>query len=434
MRFLLYSLLASFLLCGCQRQHEQPATTPHKSVAISHRHHQTTPHKPLSKEIIAELDYYLQRHSIEDEGYDMVARYAEVGDSLFMTYLPDGHFSPLALKNLKGYRREGIGLTHDARGRIYIGIWSEDSLSIGVRIDRKGIYAGEFDGYMQASGHGCYRHHDGTYYEGRWQNDQREGYGIAISPTRLLAGTWKKDRFFGEHIRHTVERIYGIDLSRYQHERGRRRFGINWKILRVTSLGRRIKGTIDGDVDYPIRFAYLKATQGISIQNRYFATDYASAHRYGIPVGAYHFFSPRQSGKLQANYFLSKGIFKKGDLPPVLDIEPTNAQIKAMGGTSVLLREIRVWINVVEQRLHVRPVLYVNQRLVNDHLEQDADLLRDYPVWIARYGEYKPGLHLCFWQLSADARVKGIQTEVDVNVFNGYEPQWEEFLLEATIP
>ena len=61
------------------------------------------------------------------------------------------------------------------------------------------------------------------------------------------------------------------------------------------------------------------------------------------------------------------------------------------------------------------------------------DLLDNYQVWIARYGEYKPGIHLSFWQLSADARVKGIATDVDVNVFNGYEPQWQEFLEKETI-
>jgi len=385
------------------------------------------------QKIKAELDYYLQRHSIEDEGYDMVARYAEVGDSMFGTYLPKGVFSPLAVLSPRGMGRQGIGLNRDARGRIYIGVWKADTLEVGLRVDKDGLYAGEFDRHMQASGHGCYRQADGTYYEGHWQYDQRDGFGIAVSTSRLQAGTWRKDRFVGEHIRHTVERIYGIDLSRYQHEKGRRRFAVNWRNMRVMNLGRRIKGTISGVVDYPVRFAYVKATQGITIRNRYFDTDYAAAHKAGIPVGAYHFFSTRQSGRLQANYFLKFGRFKRGDLPPVLDIEPTNAQVKRMGGTEALLREVRAWIKVVEGRLGTRPVLYVNQRLVNDHLSQDSVLLTRYPVWIARYGEYKPGLHLSFWQLSADARVSGIHTEVDVNVFNGYEPQWEEFLREATI-
>lgn len=389
----------------------------------------------LSSSISSELDYYLQRHSIEDEGYDMVVRYATVGDSLIRSYRNMGPISPLALLNLRNGVRQGVGITHDARERIYIGIWKDDTLTIGTRIDRKGIYAGEFNRWMDAHGHGCYRNNDGTYYEGHWQDDERHGFGISISisPTRLLAGTWQKNRFKGEHIKHTEERIYGIDLSRYQHEKGRKHFGINWTSLRVKSLGRRIKESLKGEVNYPVRFAYLKATQGITIRNRYFAEDYRNARRHNIPVGAYHFFSTVQSGRLQANYFLHEGIFQKGDLPPVLDIEPTNGQVKRMGGTSALIREIKSWIKVVEGRLNVKPILYVNQRLVDEHLSQDAELLANYSIWIARYGEYKPGHHLDFWQLSADGRVNGIQTEVDVNIFNGYEPQWEAFLKNETI-
>jgi lysozyme len=81
----------------------------------------------------------------------------------------------------------------------------------------------------------------------------------------------------------------------------------------------------------------------------------------------------------------------------------------------------------------VRPILYVNQRFVTHYLSEAPDLMENYLVWIARYGEYKPGVHLVMWQLSADGRVKGIRTDVDVNVFNGYEPQWEQFLKEETI-
>ncbi|MCI7496790.1 MAG: glycosyl hydrolase family 25, partial [Prevotella sp.] len=32
-------------------------------------------------------------------------------------------------------------------------------------------------------------------------------------------------------------------------------------------------------------------------------------------------------------------------------------------------------------------------------------------------------------QLSPDGRVRGIRTEVDINVFNGFQDEWEKFLL-----
>ena len=436
MRKIVYFLMILPLLLACQQEQTEPLPSPisidieplivtRVDTAIYSRQH---------KRIKAELDYYLKRHSVVDEGYDMVARYNEQGDSLMAAYLPKGNPNILGMLKLRNYVRNGFGIYHNTREHyLYIGIWEADTLPVGLRIDTAGIYAGEFNRQLEASGHGCYSSYDGTFYEGHWENNVREGFGFMVSETNLQAGTWRKGKFHGERIQHTSDRIYGIDLSRYQHEKGRRRFGIDWSNLRVKGLGKRIKDNIMGEVDYPVKFVYIKSTQGTTIRNRYYATDYMAARRRNIPIGAYHFFSTVRSGKEQALYFLNHTLFKKGDLPPVIDIEPSDKQVQKMGGTAVLMREIRQWISAVERRLHVRPILYVNQRFVTQYLVEAPDLMENYLVWIARYGEYKPGLHLVMWQLSSDGKVNGIQTDVDVNVFNGYEPQWEEFLKEETI-
>ena len=156
-------------------------------------------------------------------------------------------------------------------------------------------------------------------------------------------------------------------------------------------------------------------------------------NKLGIPVGAYHFFSTRQDPSSQASHFLKHTSFRKGDLPPMLDIEPSDALIEQMGGAEVLFKNIRIWLKSVERATGARPLLYVNQRFVNTYLDKAPDLKRDYHFWIARYGEYKPDIHLDLWQLSSDGVVRGMQGTVDLNVFNGYQGQWEEFLREQTI-
>jgi lysozyme len=57
-----------------------------------------------------------------------------------------------------------------------------------------------------------------------------------------------------------------------------------------------------------------------------------------------------------------------------------------------------------------------------------ADIKKNYNVWIARYGQYKPDVRLVYWQLCPDGRVNGITGEVDINVFNGYKNQFDEFV------
>lgn len=434
MKKILYFLFTIFIISACQKKElpvHQPITIDIAPIvsntlddsALAFRH----------QRIKAELDYYLKRHTVADEGYDMVARYAEEGNSQLKDYSPKGIPTLIGMLSLKGIDRQGIGATTDSCGNVIIGMWKADTLTVGLRIDSTGIFAGQLDNGRKANGHGCQQIYEGGYYEGHWNDNLRSGFGFLVDIRNLQAGTWRKDRFFGEHMKHTSDRIYGIDISRYQHENGRKRYGIEWNDLRVTHLGRRITGNITGEVDYPVRFVYIKSTQGTTIRNRYYVHDYAACRKKGIPIGAYHFFSTIKSGRMQAKYFLDNTLFRKGDLPPVLDIEPTDRQIAKMGGAEKMLREIRVWIEMIEQRVHVRPILYVNQNFIKKYLMDAPDLLDNYQVWIARYGEYKPGIHLSFWQLSADARVKGIATDVDVNVFNGYEPQWQEFLEKETI-
>lgn len=393
------------------------------------------PQHHLKPQIQAELDYYLQRHDVKDEGFDMVARYAVEGDSTLNTYMPFGRVSPLGFfLRWRNHPREGKCVVTDSQKRIIIGTFHADTLVSGIRIDSVGVYAGQFNRYWEASGHGSYQHTDGSYYEGHWEHDMRNGFGFCVSNDNLRAGVWRNDRFRGERMNYHSERIYGIDISRYQHEKGRRQYAIDWNRLRIVSLGNRIsEERITGTIDYPVSFVYIKASEGISIVNRHFTADYENCRRRAIPVGAYHFFSTKQRPQDQAAHFLKSARLQRGDLPPMLDIEPSDAQIRQMGGPEVLFRNIRTWLDIVERRVGVRPLLYVNQRFVNNWLDQAPDLKRDYQFWIARYGDYKPDIHLAFWQMTDNGRVSGITPNVDIDAFNGYEGHWQEFLRDHCI-
>lgn len=390
-----------------------------------------------------ELQYYLRTHNVTDEGYNLIAQYhtlllrqagRESRATTTRRVKSRDRLLP-AVKTAGGYwksghyrrgRVSGRGIARDWQGRIVCAVFNADTVVTAVRTDSTGTYRGQMDTSLQACGQGSYDGLDGSHYEGFWLDDRRHGFGFESSPHHpVRVGEWREGRFLGERLRYTAERIYGIDISRHQHEKGRRRYRINWQQLRITSLGHK---HATGGQTFPVSFVYIKSTEGTSIRNRYFLQDYQQAKRQGIRVGAYHFFSIRTSALAQANYFVTHTLFRAGDFPPVLDVEPTHAQVQQIGGTEELLRRIRVFLQIVEQRTHMRPILYVSQQFVNRYLQDAADIKQKYNVWIARYGEYKPDVKLVYWQLCADGRVKGITGDVDVNVFNGYQTQWDEFL------
>ncbi|MCR4581938.1 MAG: glycosyl hydrolase family 25 [Prevotella sp.] len=386
------------------------------------------------REAQAELDYYLERHNVQDEGYELVTafargeRYAEVSSH------------PVSLWNTGYWRnmpREGTALLADSIGRIILGTFHADTLTSGIRVDTLGTYQGAFS-KGKAKGHGAYTSTQGQRYEGHFASNQRNGFGMAMiakahGERQLKVGVWRNDKFLGERMIYSSERIYGIDISRYQHGKGRKKWPIQWQRVRISHLGSKSKKNVSGIVDYPVSFCFIKSTEGVSVRNRYYGHDYLACRRNGIPVGAYHFFSTRRSGAAQAQYFIKNTFFKRGDLPPVLDVEPSHQQIQQMGGTAALFRNIRAFLKAVEARAGVKPILYISQSFVKRYMDEAPDLKRDYNVWIARYGEYRPDVKLVVWQLSPDGRVSGIHGEVDINVFNGYQAQFEEFLRTETI-
>lgn len=331
-------------------------------------------------------------------------------------------------------QRCGKGVFADAAGRIYSGRWTADTLSVGYLSDSVGRYCGGFDARFRRSGYGEQSEFGGTYYAGEWNGGKRHGFGFSVSADRIVhCGVWRRGRFQGERMVYTARRVYGIDISRYQHEVGKKLYAIDWQKLRVRRLSTALPRRVQGEQDYPVSFVYVKATQGVTVKNKYYTADVAAARKKGVATGAYHFFSTRMSGRAQAEYFLKVAAPRKGDLPPVLDVEPSDRQIMDMGGPEIMFREIVQWMRVVRRATGTVPVLYISQSFVNKYMSSAPPALADCPVWIARYGEYKPYVRLLYWQLSPDGRVDGIYGDVDINVYNGTLEQFHEYLREACV-
>ncbi len=201
--------------------------------------------------------------------------------------------------------------------------------------------------------------------------------------------------------------IHGIDVSRYQKD-------ISWKDVKQMKVD-----------DVAIGFAFIKATEGIDNVDPQFRNNMANAKKAGMPRGAYHFFIGSKSGKLQAAHFVETVYLKKGDLPPVLDVEQAN-------GASVFDIQQRVadWLLLVEKRYKVKPIIYSNIDFYNTFLAGRFD---DYPLWIAHYLEKnKPRIqrNWLFWQHNESGHVSGIRANVDFNVFNGDSAAFKNILMK----
>lgn len=199
--------------------------------------------------------------------------------------------------------------------------------------------------------------------------------------------------------------LHGIDVSHHQGK-------INWD--KVAAMQER---------DVRIDFAFIKATEGVLLIDQYFQRNWKLASKAGLLRGAYHYFKPKKAGLWQANLFLQAVNFEKGDLLPVVDIEETGGKSK-----TELQKNLTVFLNQVEKKLGVKPIIYTGYKFYLDNLDGQFN---EYPIWIAHYYRSKPKTDVKwkFWQHSDKARIDGIIYNVDMNVFNGDVDDLEKLVM-----
>lgn len=194
----------------------------------------------------------------------------------------------------------------------------------------------------------------------------------------------------------TGYKVHGIDVS---HHQGR----INWtEVDTMNSNGIRIS------------FAFLKATEGITRQDRQFERNWKKTKDAGILRGAYHFYHPSRNASDQAQNFIKQVKLLPGDLPPVLDIEVSNRKSK-----KEIVAGALEWCRIIEDHYGVKPIIYTSPGFYNKYLTDDFD---DYLLWIAHYNKEIPDMHhrkWHFWQHTNKAKINGVKGGVDMNVFNG---------------
>ncbi|WP_377268480.1 lysozyme [Peterkaempfera sp. SMS 1(5)a] len=172
------------------------------------------------------------------------------------------------------------------------------------------------------------------------------------------------------------------------------------------------------------KFAYVKATEGTSYTNPYFAQQYNGSYNVGMIRGAYHFALPdNSSGASQANYFVSHGGGWSKDgktLPPALDIEynPYGATCYGLS-QSGMVSWIRDFSNTVHSLTSRYPTIYTTTDWWTTCTGNSSAFGSTNPLWVARYstgvGTLPAGWsYQTIWQYADSGTFPG-----DQDYFNG---------------
>ena len=181
-------------------------------------------------------------------------------------------------------------------------------------------------------------------------------------------------------------RTRGIDVSKFQGT-------INW-----TKVAK----------DSTVKFVYIKATEGTSIQDPFYKNNIAKARKAGLLVGSYHLYSSKTTAYQQMANFRKVVKKKEQDLIPVLDIEGHHVDRLNMERVDKILE-------LMESDYGVKPMIYTSERLYKTHLS--GKKYRKYHIFIANY-RGTPTVRYTLWQYTETGHISGINGCVDISHFN----------------
>jgi lysozyme len=198
----------------------------------------------------------------------------------------------------------------------------------------------------------------------------------------------------------------GLDVSEYQGK-------IHWSY--VDTLEKK----------YPLDFVFIRATVGRDRKDRQFNRNWLGAKENKMIRGAYHYYRPNENSLEQAKLFIETVTLRKGDLPPILDIEKLPKH-QSLDSLKVGLKR---WLKAVEAHYGVKPIIYTGEKYYDDFLKEEFG---NYLFWIANYNFYREEIadDWLFWQFTEKASIPGIKGNVDVNIYNGDLQQLQYITVE----
>lgn len=268
-----------------------------------------------------------------------------------------------------------------------------------------GVSAGKQHGY------GVCRYTNGNVYYGFWDMGYKHGLGrLEYADGTIDFGRWKRGVLVkpkGKKFR-AGRRAYGIDVAKYQKQ-------IDWERL---SLKARADGVVtgrSGSYQQPVLFALIKSTEGSTIVDPKFTRNFKEAARCGIIRGAYHFLSVSSTAKEQAQFYIDNTPLRKGDLPPILDLEIDKSIMER--DHAKVCRIAKEWLKIIEEHYGVKPIIYTYNNYYRDYMKGHG--FDGYDFWIARYGAEPSARRWEFWQFTDKGSVAGIDGKVDIDQFRG---------------
>lgn len=167
-----------------------------------------------------------------------------------------------------------------------------------------------------------------------------------------------------------------------------------------------------------IHFTYIKATEGITHDDRNYPYNYKLAKENNIKTGSYHFYNFGISGREQAKHFIRIAKCQSGDLIPAIDVEhsPANPYSKDPVFIKSVIKELKIMENELYEYYGVHPIIYTNTDCYKLYINNSFP---NNPIWISSLNK-EPNNEIknwIIWQFTHTGELDGIVGNLDLNYF-----------------
>ena len=167
-----------------------------------------------------------------------------------------------------------------------------------------------------------------------------------------------------------------------------------------------------------IHFTYIKATEGITHDDRNYPYNYKLAKENNIKTGSYHFYNFGISGREQAKHFIRIAKCQSGDLIPAIDVEhsPANPYSKDPVFIKSVIKELKIMENELYEYYGVHPIIYTNTDCYKLYINNSFP---NNPIWISSLNK-EPNNEIknwIIWQFTPTGELDGIVGNLDLNYF-----------------
>lgn len=167
-----------------------------------------------------------------------------------------------------------------------------------------------------------------------------------------------------------------------------------------------------------ILFAYIKATEGITHDDRNYKYNYKLAKENKVIAGSYHFYNFGISGREQAKHFINIAKCESGDLLPAIDVE--HSIDNPYSTDTAFIQNVIKELKILEKRLYeyygVHPLIYTNTDCYKLYIN---GRFTDNLIWISSPDNEPTDdiFNWVIWQFTHKGELPGIVGNIDFNYF-----------------